>query len=296
MRYNNLIYNKLIMYKKLILGVFISMLFITKAAYGQWFLGNFNWAASISYNSTLFHGDLTDRTNSFVYSTPFSKYFYQDRKSGIGFNLEKSIGPYFGVRGNILYTKLISHKNSLNQHFESNLFEYSTVLTLNFTNIFWGVDRYRHVVFYGFIGLGLTESRSWKYDDQTDLLIGTNGFGSPKEPGGGYVPMTETVMPTGLGLKAVVNPNFGFYVEASLHPINTDKLDATISNIAFWEGYGAITLGMDFYFSASRFSSFKRRTPSYRYKGYTSINSRKYKRRSNKKFKFGKKRFRYKRR
>jgi len=60
--------------------VILLVLISNTKLYAQWFLGNFNWSASLGYNSSLFHGDFTERANSIVYYTPFSKYFYEDRK------------------------------------------------------------------------------------------------------------------------------------------------------------------------------------------------------------------------
>ena len=119
--------------------------------------------------STTFHGDVSDKTNSFMNNTPFSKYFYQDRKFGGGVYVDKMFTPYWGVRGTLLYAKMKSTKESSKIYFEGDLFEYSISGLIDFSNIFLGVDKYRVWNFYGFIGVGFTETRSILYDSMARL-------------------------------------------------------------------------------------------------------------------------------
>ncbi len=276
--------------------IFVFLIFSTYQGFSQWFLGRYNWAIGFGLNGSQFHGDISNRVNSAFYNTPFSKYYYEGRRPGFTFSLEKGVGPYFGVKGNMSYNKLSGNREAINQYFNTNLFEYSVTGTINFSNIFMGINRNRIPVFYCFFGIGFTESRTWKYSSIDDVLIGTNGFGNPKVEGGKFIPMTETVLPMGLGLKLVFNEEVALYAEASLHPINTDKLDATISNDNWMEGYGNITVGLDYYFSFTKKSSYRRHTASYSYRGYSSVNKRSYAKKHKKVFKAGKKRLKYKRR
>lgn len=205
------------------------------------------WTVGLGVGASSFYGDLTDKTNRFFSNTPFSKYFYQDRQARAIMVIEKKINIYFGVRGHVSYGKLKSTQESTKQYFTANLFEYSLSGVVDFTNIFFGHDRYRASSFYGFVGIGFTESRTWKYNMISGAITGTNGFGSPKVEGGKYIPMTETVIPMGLGYRYQFNKYFSAYVEMELHPIRTDKLDATVSDDSKMEGYGLISVGVSYH-------------------------------------------------
>jgi len=132
-------------------------------------------------------------------------------------------------------------------------------------------------------------------------LIGTNGFGKPRTPDGNYVPMTETVIPMGIGVSIFAGTKLSFYAEASFHPINTNKLDATpnvnFSLIAGLEGYNYFSIGMNFWFGAGG-KMFRRSRGGAHYstRRGTSINSRKIQRNTRAVFKRGRSRFRFKRR
>lgn len=285
--------------KSTILRAILVVVFLylgTTNLFSQWFLGRYDYSIGFGINAAQFHGDLSNRVNSAFYNTPFSKYFYEGRRPGFSLTAEKGLGPYFSIKGNLIYSKLYGARLSTDQYFNANIFEYSVVGTLNFSNMFWGIDRRRIPVFYGFFGIGFTESRTWRYTDYNDSLVGTNGFGNPKVEGGRYIPMTETIMPMGLGVKFVFNEETALYLEASIRPINTDLLDDIISNDSWVEGYGNVTVGFDYYFSLNKKSAYRRHTSSYSYRNYSSVNKRNYAKKNKKIFKNGKKRLKYKRR
>ena len=221
------------------------------------------WNVGLGVGANTFYGDLTDKFNRFLSNTPFSKYFYQDRQAMAVFVLEKKINMYFGVRGYLSYGNIKSTKESDKQYFKAHLFEYSLSGTIDFTNLFGGYNRYRQWSIYGAIGIGFTESRTWKYDMISGKLIGTNGFGRPKHEGGKYVPMTETVLPMAVGFRYKFIPQFSMNIELALHPIRTDKLDATIADDSWWEGYGIIWLGFNYHFDLPDHWQIGNRNPRY---------------------------------
>jgi len=98
----------------------------------------------------------------------------------------------------------------------------------------------------------MTESRTWKYRISTGKVIGTNGFGNPKTEGGKYIPMTETVVIMDMGFKIFVGANMSIGIEGSVHPINTNKLDATKNEnptfIRSTEGYTYWNISMQYWF------------------------------------------------
>ncbi len=258
-----------------------------------------NWAIGLHFGGTSFFGDLSDHSGGF-HSTPLSKFFYADMKTMGGVTLEKWLIPYFGVRGFMGYGKLQGTKESSSAWFKSNIFEYHIEALVDVTNLFFGINRKRIVSVVGFVGIGLTESRSWKYNMLDGKLIGTNGFGTPTKADGKYIPMTETVVPVGLIINIFATNKVSFYFESSFHPINTDKLDATPNeNESFMssvEGYTYFGVGMNIWFGTGGHRSFGRGGgPIYTPRGGTSVNKRLYRRNTKAIFKKGKSRFRYKR-
>lgn len=223
------------------------------------------WSMTGQISLSKFHGDLVDMNNPVFDNTPFTKFFYQDRQLVFGYTLEKKINIYYGVRGNLSYGRVKSTKESLNQYFRANVFEYTIVGTVDATNLILGYSRYRRWSIYGYLGIGFTESRTWKRDITTEQIVGTNGFGVPKHEGGRYVPMTETVIPIGLGFRYSFMKEFSANFEISMHPIKTDKLDATISKNIITEGYGLITFGATYHFVLPHSWKVMKRHP--RYKG-----------------------------
>ncbi len=249
--------------KRFLILTFLSvMIFLTSNSQRTFFLSE-EWLTSINIGATTFYGDFTDKSNRFFSNTPFSKFFYQDRQAMLSYTLEKKINIYFGVKGFISYGNIKSTKESEKAYFNAHLFEYSLNGTVDFTNLFIGYDRYRDWSIYGYVGIGFTESRTWKYSMNTGKIIGTNGFGVPKKEGGKYVPMTETVVPLGLGFRYNISKQFALNAEVSLHPIRTDKLDATISNAAKMEGYGLISVGVDYNFTLPDHWQIINRNPRY---------------------------------
>ncbi len=258
-----------------------------------------NWAFGFHVGGTSFFGDLADYSGG-INNTPFSKYFYKDMRTMGGITLEKWFGPYFGARGFMGYGQVQGTKEASMAWFEANLFEYNLQAMIDLTNLFFGVDRRRFFSVYSFVGMGMTESRSWKYSMTDGSLIGTNGFGKPHSDGGPNIPMTETVIPMGIGINFFVGNKISFYADASFHPINTNKLDATpnknSSFIAGLEGYNYFSVGMNIWFGAGgKMFRGRRGGAQYTSRRGTSINSRILKRNTRAMFKRGKSRFRFKR-
>ena len=214
------------------------------------------WAIGFHVGGTAFFGDL--RTNSHsIYSTPFSKYFYEDMKYMGGAALDKWFGPNLGITFEAQYGELQGTKASSDAYFNTKILEYNFTFKLNLSNIILGVDQRRNWLWYTGFGMGLTESRTWKYRISTGQLIGTNGFGTKgffetNTERGKYVPMTETVAIWNMGFKFFIGGNMTLNLEGSVHPINTNKLDATKNENSTWvrslEGYTYWSIGLQYWF------------------------------------------------
>jgi len=236
---------------KYLLIVFIFSIFSLNSQAKRYNPYGTDWALGFHVGGTAFFGDL--RTNSHsIYSTPFSKYFYDDMRFMGGVVLDKWFGPNFGISGAAQYGELQGTKVTSDAFFISKIFEYNLTFKLNLTNLFFGVNQRRNWLWYTGIGMGMTESRTWKYSISRDIVIGTNGFGHPKTEGGAYVPMTETVAIWDMGFKIFVGGNMSINFEGSVHPMNTNKLDATQNeNPTYFrslEGYTYWNVGLQYWF------------------------------------------------
>ncbi len=259
-----------------------------------------DWAIGFHFGGTAFFGDIKGTSSN----TPFSKYFYTDARMMGGVNLEKWFGPYFGIVGNMQYGKVQGSKETSDAWFEANLFEYNLSAIVNLSNLILDIDRRRHWMIYTGFGIGMSESRTWKYRISSDQLIGTNGFGKPKSDGGKYVPMTEAMGLWSLGGKFFIGSNLSLNFEGSMHIINSDKLDATTNDnssfIAGIEGYNYFTVGMQYWFGWNGYHITNRYKHRARYNGgksgYVKINSRKQGKARRKIFKRKKKNYKIRRR
>lgn len=259
-----------------------------------------SWAMGFHIGGTSFFGDLADYSGG-INNTPFSKYFYKDMRIMGGGTLEKWFGPYFGARGFLGYGNLQGTKETSSAWFEAHILEYNMQVMVDLTNLVFGVDKRRIFSVYSFVGMGFTESRTWKYSLIDGSLIGTNGFGIPHKEGGRYVPMTETVIPMGIGINVFAISNLSFYAEASFHPINTNKLDASTNInptfITSLEGYNYFSIGFNFWFDVGgNIFRGSRGGAQYGSRNGISINPRVFRRNNRAIFKRGRSRFKFKKR
>jgi hypothetical protein len=281
---------------------YILLLFIISMSFSSVQAKRYNpygasWAIGFHVGGTAFFGDL--RTNSHsIYSTPFSKYFYDDMRFMGGIMLDKWFGPNIGISGTAQYGELQGTKIPSDAYFETKIFEYNITFKFNLTNLIFGTNQRRNWMWYTGIGMGMTESRTWKYRISTGKLIGTNGFGHPKTEGGAYQPMTETVAIWDMGFKMFVGGNISIGIEGSIHPMNTNKLDATQNeNPTYFrslEGYTYWNIGLQYWFGEGNTHTKSRYKHKARYGSRMHIG--KSRKRSKHSFKKHRRRFKFSRR
>jgi len=206
------------------------------------------WTINGYVGTTKFYGDVSDKTNSIFSNSPFSKFFYQDRRFGAGIYLDKKINSYVGVRGTLLYAVLKSTKESEKIYFEGDTYEYSLSAVFDLTNIFLGIDKYRNWNVYAFIGIGFTETLSDLYDLNTGVhLLPSGDIDSAFT--GNNTRMTETTMPIGIGINYEIERNTKVFFEFTRHIVHTNKLDAYPVEGTNFESFGLINIGMSYDFS-----------------------------------------------
>jgi opacity protein-like surface antigen len=205
------------------------------------------WEFGVFVNTANFHGDLSENQNSFLNNTPFSSYFYQDRKFGGGILINKMFTPIWGVKGIFEYAQLAGRNEKLNARFQGDLFLYTTNVVFDWSNAFLGEDKYRKWSSYAYIGIGFSETRSNAYDLQSGIQIGSTGYKISKY-GNGYQRMTETTIPIGLGATYKLNKSITLFFEWNRYFVNTNKLDAFVIESTRYESVGNLVLGATYKF------------------------------------------------
>lgn len=257
--------NKKISFRiSLVVSMILMLSMVSSLSFGQKIYPFYQgWKANINIGTTNFHGDIKNSSNGFFDNTPLSKFFYQDRRFAGGVRLEKNINSMFSISGQANYGKLAGTSDLELREFTANIFEYSILTHFYLDEIFLGSQGSRKWGAYAFVGIGLTESRTWQYSTLTGDLSGTNGFASKKGILFENRPMTETVLPVGFGGTYELGDGVELNLEYSFHPINTDKLDAWISNEAKIEGYGYLSVGISKEFTTPKHWSLRGGMPSY---------------------------------
>jgi len=230
--------------------LFVLSLFITNNSVAQqsYPFGQ-EWVINGYVGTTKFYGDCSDNTNSIFSNSPFSKYFYQDRRFGAGVYIDKKINPFITLRGTLLYASLKSTKESEKIYFIGDTYEYSLSVVVDFTNIFFGIDKYRPWNIYGFIGIGFTETLSDLYDLNTGAHLLPSGDIDSLFVGGTKKRVTETTMPLGIGINYKVERNTKVFFEFTRHIVHTNKLDAYPVEGTNFESFGLINIGISYDFN-----------------------------------------------
>ncbi len=206
-----------------------------------------HWNVSAYIGTSNFHGDVSDNTNSFRNSNPFSKYFYQDRRFGGGIYIDKMFNPYLGIRGSLLYTSMKSTKETEKIYFTGNLYSYTLSMVIDISNIFLGVDKRRPHQVYGFIGIGLSETRSELYNLLNDSLLQTVGYHVADEKAG-EERLTELTIPVGIGYRYKFAKQFSVFGEITRQVVLSNKIDAYPIEGTMYESVGLINVGVTYYF------------------------------------------------
>lgn len=206
-----------------------------------------HWNVSAYLGTSNFHGDVSDNSNSFRNSNPFSKYFYQDRRFGGGIYIDKMFNPYIGARAAFMYANMKSTKESKKIYFTGDIYDYSLSMVFDVSNIFMGVDKYRNYQFYGFIGVGLSETRSELYGLLNDSLIHRIGFYIANE-GSSPERLTELTIPVGIGFRYKFAKDFSVFGEVTRHVVISNKIDAYPVDGTMYESLGLINVGVTYFF------------------------------------------------
>lgn len=234
-----------------IIPVLILFLGISKDSQAQW--GGYHtfaadWELNLNLGMTSFYGDLTDNKNRLFTNTPFNRYFYQDREMVYGVLLKKHISRTFSIRGEFNHGKLKSNPSSYDLHFNSKFNEYYLGAELNIANLFRPEKGEHPWDVYVYTGLGVTDYRTWLYDDESGELLDRQGYGESRWFDQKPKMATAFTIPSGMGVSYRLSDEWALNFETSINLMVTDKMDAYNSDVSGIEGYGITSLGISYYF------------------------------------------------
>ncbi len=205
------------------------------------------WEVGLNVGTSYFYGDVNDNKGRFWNNTPFSSFYYDQKRLMGDFVLSKNITPLIAARGHIKYGKLSGSNENLNMYFEGELFSMEGELTLNFIDLFIHRQDNPKFRYYAIAGLGLTSYNAVRKE------IGTNNFLS--EVGYKNMGTTKTKLTTesmgkfGLGIGYNIDKYWLVNFETTLNYVNTDKLDAFKSTNTELEGFGYMSFGVAYKFN-----------------------------------------------
>lgn len=204
------------------------------------------WAISVHGGSNLFYGDLR------IYPLWPAKQYNNERKWAFGASLDKEFNKYLQLRGTVLYGTLSGTKREYksglpaNLYFDASLLEYSAALKVTFA-------AEKPLSFYVYAGLGFVHFRTQQKDLRTNEVLASYGYKGTEKS----TPTIETMAPVGFGFDYKITDNLSANIDISLRIVNTDKLDATISNPTpfFQDMYGYSAIGLTYTFGRKQVSA-----------------------------------------
>ncbi|MFO7868709.1 MAG: OmpA family protein [Bacteroidales bacterium] len=206
---------------------------------------NNDWSFTFSGGSNLFYGDLR------IYDVWPAKTYHNERSGALSIMLEKKLTPLWQLRGQFLIGNLSGTKREFesgspaNLYFDARISEYSASAIVNLSNALF-TNKKRKSSLYGYVGAGIVSFRSEQKSLITNKRLQSYGYTS----NGLSTPTQELVFPVGLIVDYKISPSISFKADASLRIVNTDKLDATISNndAFFQDMYGYTSIGITYHF------------------------------------------------
>lgn len=173
------------------------------------------WSLNVNGGVSLFYGDVDNYRFYRVFENN------NEWRSGFGLMVQKEFVHYFSLRAQGFYGQLSGTKRKSRITFEGDVIETSMSGKFDLVGIIWG-PRDRMVTAYAMVGIGLTQWRSELRDTRTNEMVGGNGH-----YGSGFGGRTlEPVLPVGLGMDVNLARHWTVNLEATLRPVNSDKLDS----------------------------------------------------------------------
>jgi opacity protein-like surface antigen len=236
--------NKILAMKKLLLTLSVICLFSFNS-YSQSSLGSdtiANWSATLSTGSMLLYGDLRQYGIWPMGKTDYPKDI-SERKCGFGLAVNRKLSPVFSVQGQFQMGKLSGFKREANACFISGFNEWGINGIVNFVKLILPDLENQKISVYGVLGIGLINIKAMQKSISTDEVVISYGYEINGEK---QKRTTETVIPIGIGVKYTINNNFDAGIEILMNNVNTDKLDAYVSEGSAKDKYGYTCLTLTY--------------------------------------------------
>ena len=207
---------------------------------------NRGWEVGCDLGLSYFYGDINDNKGRFWNNSPFSSFYYEQKKIAANITLGKTLFRYLSVRGHFIYGKLSGSNEILNMYFDGNIIGLDGDMTFHYLDYFMNRHENAKFNYYVFAGLGLMNFNAIRREIGSDQIISTIGY---TQNGASKTEMTtESMGKLGLGIGFNINDNWQTKFETSLNYINTDKLDAYFPSDKKIEGYGFMSIGFIYKF------------------------------------------------
>jgi hypothetical protein len=236
--------------KHLYLSLFIPLFLISTNSFSQFHINypiTKGWEVGFNIGTSYFYGDVNDNKGRFWNNTPFSSFYYDQKRLMGDFVLSKNITPLIATRGHIKYGKLSGSNENLNMYFEGELFSMEGELTLNFIDLFMHRKDNPKFRYYAIAGLGLTSYNAVRKEIGTNNLLSEVGYTNNGKSKTDLT--TESMGKFGLGIGYNIDKYWLVNFETTLNYVNTDKLDAFKSTNTELEGFGYMSFGVAYKFN-----------------------------------------------
>ncbi|MDT8309348.1 MAG: hypothetical protein RQ866_07435 [Bacteroidales bacterium] len=216
------------------------------------------WSLTLHGSAVTFYGDISDKEYFFLnngsfpdgysYSpgkgnnNPFATQNLQHRKPAFGLTLDKYIYPCIAVGAGFFKGSLYDQRQSFGMEIKTDYWESIFFISLNITRIIYPHDPERRFSWFVYSGIGLTNFIAQRYDIETGEILAHKGSEH-------WGRASEGVVPVGVGAAFKITRSLFFNAMGSLRGMNTDLLDAYESNISGIEGYGYVTIGIQYKFN-----------------------------------------------
>ncbi len=207
---------------------------------------NHGWEVGADLGLSYFYGDINDNKGRFWNNSPFSSFYYDQKKIAIDITLGKALFNFLSVRGHFIYGNLSGSNEILNMYFDGNIIGVDGDMTFHYLDYFMNRTENPKFNYYVFAGLGLMNFNAIRREISSNQILSTVGY---TQDGSSKTKMTtESMGKVGLGVGFNINKNWQTKFETSLHYLNTDKLDAYFPSDKIIEGYGFMSIGFVYKF------------------------------------------------
>lgn len=211
---------------------------LSQTPFDIWMVSDWSFSAAIGAN--YFLGDVATYDNFIV-------------KPNVALSIEKKLSDYLSAKVYFSHGALSGKKSKYsdgspaNLKFDAKITEYSGLLQLDILNLVSGVESRKHSWFL-YSGVGIVDFRTKAYNSVTNNTFSSYGYNAKGSP---VRTTREVVVPTGVIYKYNVTQALSLNLETSLRIVNSDKVDAVVSNhnkSLFHDVYNTTSVGFTYKF------------------------------------------------